>query len=207
MVRRFVAAHDAIMRYDVVADGAQTWTSYRALDGVDGIPRAYIIRDQRVMWMGHPAAIDGVLDMLFGGTWTPQLADSSRHLPKFLDTYLGHVRADRREQIADLALAFFEESLVDPRTQSGIAWMLLTESPVPHSNSDLALKLAERAAARTQRSDWVILGTLALALRADGQLERASATQLEAMALCRTSEAVKNCNKYEAMLEKLLSLL
>ena len=117
------------------------------------------------------------------------------------------IRAGRREKVAEFAPAFFEEPLVDPGTQSSAAWSLLSESPEPLSNSELALKLAERAAARTQRSDWAILATLALALQADGQRERASATRQEAMALCRASEAVENCDKFEGTLEKLFKLL
>ena len=71
----------------------------------------------------------------------------------------------------------------DPDALNGLAWLLATRSQAALRDPEMAVALAERAAALTSRRDPAILDTLATAYAAQGRYERAVATAREALSL------------------------
>ena len=192
VVARFVDTH--ALTHDVVAEAT---LGYGA-----AVPYAYVIHAREVVWHGHPSAVDGVVDALLAGTWTEELARLSRELPVLVDDYFDRALAGDAAAAAAIEPLFFEEAVVDPWTQSDIARAILTGLPESSDGNALALRLAERSVARTQRRDWTCLTTLALALAVVGD-DQAEAHARDAIAECRAA-GEDHCASLERMLRQVI---
>jgi thiol-disulfide isomerase/thioredoxin len=76
VVRDFVRLSDRQMQYTVAADDAKRTTrAYLVAAGARGIPHAFIVRDGKIAWHGHPLAMDEPLIRITGDrTWGEFLA-------------------------------------------------------------------------------------------------------------------------------------
>jgi WD40 repeat protein/serine/threonine protein kinase len=72
----------------------------------------------------------------------------------------------------------------DPIGLNNIAWVLATSEDPEDRDGATAVRLAEKAVARTDRQDPLILATLAAAYAETGQFARAVSAQREAITLC-----------------------
>ncbi len=118
-------------------------------------------------------------------------------------TNLGGVLAaerDTREAIAHYRLALQSKpDLLEPLTE--LAWTLATSPDAAIREPAEAVRLAERAAALTNRQNVRILETLAAAYAAAGRFERAVATQQVALDLAEAATAVEVADQLRLRLE------
>ena len=76
-VKKFVNAMGPKMDYNVVFDGesktmASTWMEAAKQNG---IPAAFLVKDGKVLWIGHPmAGLDKTIDQVLAGTYDPAAA-------------------------------------------------------------------------------------------------------------------------------------
>lgn len=87
-VRAFVAKKGAALTYPVALDDdgamARTWLEAA---GVRGIPSTFVVdRGGKLAWVGHPDALELVLDELLAGTW--HVADGPARIAKARDEVL-----------------------------------------------------------------------------------------------------------------------
>jgi thiol-disulfide isomerase/thioredoxin len=71
MVTKFVKGNDANMGYSVVADNNDQYmgNSWLKAAGQNGIPSTFIVKDKKIIWIGHPLALDTTLPKILGGTY------------------------------------------------------------------------------------------------------------------------------------------
>jgi tetratricopeptide (TPR) repeat protein len=97
-----------------------------------------------------------------------------------------------------------EKVNADPSRKNSYAWALLNLEPAQLRDRQAALRMALEAVEATERKNWAILDTLALAYYANGRYEEAARTQTEAIALIPTGqsrerdEARASLARYEA---------
>jgi thiol-disulfide isomerase/thioredoxin len=74
MVTKYVEGNQANMGYSVVADNNEQYmgNSWLKAAGQNGIPSTFIIKDRKIIWMGHPLALDTTLPKILGGTYDMQ---------------------------------------------------------------------------------------------------------------------------------------
>ncbi len=70
-VTRFVEGNSKNMRYDVLADTKDQFIANNWLKpaGINGIPTTIIIQKNKIVWIGHPAALEEIIDPLLEGTY------------------------------------------------------------------------------------------------------------------------------------------
>lgn len=73
-VEKFVNGNAANMGYSVIADNndqfmANTWLKAA---GINGIPSTFIIKDHKIIWIGHPIALDTTLPKIMDGSYDMQ---------------------------------------------------------------------------------------------------------------------------------------
>ncbi len=70
-VERFVTASKDRMGYNVIVDNneqdmAKAWMKAA---GLNGIPSTFIVKNGKIVWIGHPIKIDSVIDPIIAGTF------------------------------------------------------------------------------------------------------------------------------------------
>lgn len=70
-VEKFVKGNDANMGYTVIVDDKEQYMGNNWLKaaGQNGIPASFIIKDNRIVWLGHPQGIDAVLPKVLDGSF------------------------------------------------------------------------------------------------------------------------------------------
>jgi thiol-disulfide isomerase/thioredoxin len=70
-VTKFVKGNDANMGYSVIADNNDLHMVNKWLKpaGINGIPSTFVIKNQQIIWIGHPIKLDSTLDLVFNGTY------------------------------------------------------------------------------------------------------------------------------------------
>jgi hypothetical protein len=72
-VRTFVQAQGAKMSYRVALGGKGFVKDWLEAAGVNGIPHAFVVKDGKLAWQGHPAQLsEEMLGDIITGTFTPQ---------------------------------------------------------------------------------------------------------------------------------------
>lgn len=89
-VTKFVKGNDANMGYSVMADNNDQHMGNKWLKaaGINGIPSTFIIKDQKIIWMGHPVSLDTTL---------PRILDGSYDMQAFKVTYEKKAEASRKQ--------------------------------------------------------------------------------------------------------------
>lgn len=74
MVTKYVEGNTANMGYSVIADNNDQFMGNNWLKaaGQNGIPSTFIIKDQKIIWMGHPLALDTTLPKIINGSYNMQ---------------------------------------------------------------------------------------------------------------------------------------
>ncbi|SHM61399.1 Thioredoxin [Chitinophaga jiangningensis] len=69
MVEKFVKGNDANMEYAVVADNNEQFMGNNWLKaaGQNGIPSTFIIKNNQILWIGHPNSLDTALPAILNG--------------------------------------------------------------------------------------------------------------------------------------------
>lgn len=70
-VERFVKGNDANMGYSVIADNNEQFMGNNWLKaaGENGIPSTFIVKNNQVIWIGHPNALDSLLPKVIDGSY------------------------------------------------------------------------------------------------------------------------------------------
>jgi thiol-disulfide isomerase/thioredoxin len=189
LVEPFVAEQGDSMGYRVAADGAdevmaETW--FRAA-GRRGIPSTFIIgKDKKIAWIGHPMAMDKVLDQVIDGTWDVPAAlaeqtktwEREQDLKEAIDPVLAALRAGEYEAVVvaiDAAVAKMPdlENQLRPmkfdallRTDESAAFAFMKESAkneVFHKNPTEAYNFwiaMNRHAETMKNPDWEALAEI-----------------------------------------------
>ena len=93
-VRKFVddlgGAMDYAVALDDIPEGADPFEgamarSWLKAAGEDGLPVAFVVRDRKIAWIGHPTELDGPLDKLAAGDWDYPSKARERLARKALD--------------------------------------------------------------------------------------------------------------------------
>lgn len=71
MVEQFVRENDANMGYDVMVDSDVQFMGehWMKAAGQEGIPSTFIVKHQKVVWIGGPTALDSILPKILDGTY------------------------------------------------------------------------------------------------------------------------------------------
>ena len=106
------------MDYNVGVDiSGETYSAY--MDGVQGIPRAYIVgKDGTILWGGHPLQMDEVLEQVMDGTFDPKAALAVEELKLKFQQALQSQDADAAIKVADEILK------LDPEDQMALGFRL-----------------------------------------------------------------------------------
>ena len=88
-VSKFVDQMGSKMDYRVaIDDGRKTSAGYMGAYGVNGIPHAFIVKDQKVIWEGHPmAGLDKTLEQIVAGEYDIESAKTQSRLASLMDQF------------------------------------------------------------------------------------------------------------------------
>jgi thiol-disulfide isomerase/thioredoxin len=70
-VEKFVKGNDANMGYAVIADNNEQFmgNNWMKAAGENGIPSTFIVKDNKILWIGHPNSLDSILPKMLDGTY------------------------------------------------------------------------------------------------------------------------------------------
>ena len=97
-VEKFVKGNDANMGYAVIADNNEQFMGNKWMKaaGENGIPSTFIVKDNKIMWIGHPNSLDSIL---------PKMLDGRYDMEAFKSKFSKNA-ASSRKQNAELMAAF-----------------------------------------------------------------------------------------------------
>jgi len=97
-VEKFVKGNDASMGYAVIADNNEQFMGNKWMKaaGENGIPSTFIVKDNKIIWIGHPNSLDSILPKMLDGKY-----DMEAFKAKFSKS-----AASARKQNADLMAVF-----------------------------------------------------------------------------------------------------
>jgi thiol-disulfide isomerase/thioredoxin len=70
-VEKFVKGNDANMGYSIIADNNERFMGNNWLKaaGENGIPSTFIIKDNKIIWIGHPSSLDTIIPKILEGRY------------------------------------------------------------------------------------------------------------------------------------------
>lgn len=70
-VINFVKNNDANMGYNVIVDNNEQFLNSKWLKpaGINGIPATFVIKNNKILWIGHPNELDALLPRIFDGNY------------------------------------------------------------------------------------------------------------------------------------------
>lgn len=73
-VMKYVKGNDANMGYSVIADNNEQFmgTNWLKAAGENGIPSTFIVKNNKIMWIGHPNSLDSIIPKMLNGTYDMQ---------------------------------------------------------------------------------------------------------------------------------------
>ena len=73
-VEKFVKSNDANMGYSIISDNNEQYMSNEWLRaaGQNGIPATFIIKNSKIIWMGHPNSLDSIIPQVIDGSFDMQ---------------------------------------------------------------------------------------------------------------------------------------
>lgn len=71
MLKEFVAGMGEKMAYNIAMDNNELYmaNSWMKASGQGGIPATFLVKDQKIIWIGHPMKLDKVLEEVFAGNY------------------------------------------------------------------------------------------------------------------------------------------
>lgn len=70
-VEKFVKANDTNMGYTVIVDDKEQYMGNNWLKaaGQNGIPASFVVKDGRIVWVGHPSGLDSIVPKVLDGSF------------------------------------------------------------------------------------------------------------------------------------------
>ena len=218
-VEDFVKEQGDAMAYVVAYEDRGTRATskaYMEAYAQNGIPTAFIVdKEGRVVWVGHPMAIDEPLKEVVAGTFDVAAFrkefDRQLEQEKVRQEVEGLAReyftvaesGEDLDKMHALGSQVFDKIKDDPMILNGFSWQILTVTGLKHRDTELALKAAKRANELTKGRDPSIVDTYARALWDTGENEAAVQEQRKAVELAGDNPAMKadleeTLKRYEA---------
>ena len=199
-VKRYVKATSAMAPLAVAVDSA-VYNNWSKTFDVKGIPSAFLVKGGEVLWSGHPASMEPILERILAGRWTPESEASMRAYAQKSESYITYWRQGgtltAKAKLEGEAL--LPEATDNPNAANSVAWSLLTETPAKERPLSIALALAEQANTGSKGENFAILDTYARALYLTGDKAKAIAMQTKSHALCK-KEPGANCGELAEIL-------
>ena len=217
-VKSFVDGRGDIMDYTVALDAeGKTWDAYATPFGITGIPHAFIVDAAgTLLWHGSPLdeAMNDVLAKVVDGSYdvaaaraeaaNASIQDELRELTMlWAQEYLVLAKYGRDKAGADkLGQKLLDCGYSDPVFYGQFAWTMLSSTGLAYKDTDYALKVATFANELAKGTSADVLDTLALAQFRSGQVEKAVATQKQAIQICDNEDLMAQLKDRLAMYEK-----
>lgn len=122
-VKKWVGENKKRLRYHVALDDAKhtmnrTWLMAA---GESGIPFAFVVKDKKIQWMGHPATLDsGMLDQMLKGTYSIAKEQARRQAAAASQKLIAPLAlAAQAGDLAKTEAAFARLAKVDPDRGKG----------------------------------------------------------------------------------------
>lgn len=102
-VSQFVEANKAQMTYNVLIDNndQHMGNNWMRAAGQNGIPATFIIQNNKIVWIGHPMRLDGVLPDIIAGSFDIEKSKEQIHKAQELARANREMLAEFRKQIND----------------------------------------------------------------------------------------------------------
>ncbi len=188
-IEEFVANHPE-MRYTVaIEQGTSMADNWMKPSGRDGIPTAFIVDGTgKLMWMGHPMAMDEPLDQIINGGYDVEAVTAKKWNGHLASMAWSQMLISAHEGKADRLFEVCKTLVYDgyrgsPFALNHISLRLLEYADATKGILGLAYDAAERACELTEWRDWMILDTYALAAFKNGDRDRAIEWQRKAIEL------------------------
>ncbi|MGD9611464.1 MAG: redoxin domain-containing protein, partial [Kiritimatiellia bacterium] len=195
-VAKFVEAMGDQMGYAVAMDAEDGFMAKNWMEAAEqrGIPAAFVVREGKVAWIGHPMSMAKPLEAMTGQTFDdgkpPEPAavkrpgaGTGRKAAELWGQYFDAAVGRNHPDIADeLAEQIEELDVRNPDLLNEIAWFILTDERVRTRDVPFATRLAKKALDLTKEKRGDILDTYARALWDAGQKAAALEYQKKAVA-------------------------
>ena len=100
----------------------ETSRRYQRIDQASSIPRSYIVHDGEVVWSGHPAYLDGVLEAVVGDRWD---AARAAYLPRAagrVEDYFTAIKRGKGQEAAAIGAEVVRYADTQPGLLNDMAW-------------------------------------------------------------------------------------
>jgi thiol-disulfide isomerase/thioredoxin len=195
-VQRFTEHNAAIMDFSVAVSEATSirWGSdFR----IDSIPAAFIMRNNKILWHGHPDSLDPILKAVTAGLWTPDTFTRNLNAESAAELYLSSLMSDAPpvgDVLEKATERLIEDARFSPDVLNMVAWIVLTEAPASaRPPLPLLVRMAETADKASDLKNFNIADTLALALFESSQIPAAISTSERALSLCLAERSPSEC--------------
>lgn len=97
-VEKFVKGNDANMGYSVIADNNEQFMGNNWLKaaGENGIPSTFIVKNNKILWIGHPGSLDSII---------PEILDGRYDMEAFKSKFSKNAESSR-DQAAEMMAIF-----------------------------------------------------------------------------------------------------
>jgi thiol-disulfide isomerase/thioredoxin len=203
-VEPFVKEKGDDMNYVVALDNeaGDTNKAYQDAFMVPGIPNAYVIdKARKVVWHGHPEALETVLESVLAGKHdlaAARTADQERRkkeekrrsaqklMDKYFDSVSKHAESDSARRLGRLVFRAIGD---DAWMLNGFSWNILTLEDLKYRDLELALEVGKAAYDACQGQDASIVDTYARALFDNGKMAEAIEYQKKAVELEKDADS------------------
>ncbi len=189
-VKPFVQKMGDQMEYLVaVDDGRKTSAAYMGAFGVQGIPHAFIVKEGKIIWHGHPmSGLDATLEQVLAGKYTVESARKQAQIEKDVQTYAELV------QKGDAAARPLGEKIVagvgdDVDTLCGLALLMAAQFEPEQRDYALAGKALDQAEKAAGAKDARVLATRGVVLFESGKRAEGEAAVKQALENAKDDDA------------------
>ena len=206
-VAKFVETMGDQMGYAVALDAEDGFMAKNWMEAAEqrGIPAAFVVREGKVAWIGHPMSMEKTLEPGGGESFAappaaeePEDSGETKPAAGTARTTAGRVAQyvvaigdrENREEADALARQIEELDIRNPDFLNETAWYILTDEQVQYRDVPFAARLAKKALELTDEQRGDILDTYARALWDSGQKTEALAYQKKAVAAAPDDEEI-----------------
>ena len=126
VVKRFLSRRSVDYAVGVDPSG-DTSMSYHRIAGEMAVPQAFIVKEGKVVWTGHPGNMDEVLSEVMADRWTEKRASDRAALPALIDAYFGNLRDRDAPAARAVGEEFVQRAALEPNLLNAFAWEILTD--------------------------------------------------------------------------------
>ena len=203
-VAKFVEGMGDQMGYAVAMDAEDGFMAKNWMEAAEqrGIPAAFVVREGKVAWFGHPMSMTPALEAISGGAFaapmlaeepeetTPAAGIAQKTAARVAQYFVAVGEQGDQKEAAELARQIEELDIRNPDFLNEIAWFILTGEQVQTRDVPFATRLAKKALDLTQEQRGDILDTYARALWDAGQKAKALEYQKKAAAAAPDDEEI-----------------